>query len=122
MEKSNLHQIGAVVDATGLSIHTIRYYEKLGLIQKPKRSHGGFRLYSDGAIKEILFIKKSQSFGLKLEEIKKIMSCSDEGLNPCCDLITEVFTKKIEEFESKIQDLQQMKRRLKRLVSQWSKK
>lgn len=122
MKNPSSHQIGAVAAATGLSIHTIRYYEKLGLIERPERSSGGFRMYSDSIIEKILFIKKAQSFGLTLEEISKIMICSHKGLHPCCSMITEIFTEKINEFETKIKDLQKMKRRLKRLVSGWSAK
>ena len=116
------YQIGDVASKTGLSVHAIRYYEKLGLIHKAKRTGGGFRMYSEREIQKILFIKKSQGVGLTLEEIKKIMRCSEDGLNPCCDLIKEVFTEKISEFESKIKELQQTKKRLKRLVSDWAKR
>lgn len=120
MSQTQSHQIGFVSEKTGLSVHTIRYYEKLGLIRSPKRSGGGFRLYPDKEIEKLLFIQKAQSFGLTLEEIRKIIGCSEQGINPCCDLITEVFSEKIKEFESKISELQQMRRRLKRLISGWS--
>jgi hypothetical protein len=40
-------QIGKVARATGLSVDTIRFYEKEGLLREPERSEGGFRLYSD---------------------------------------------------------------------------
>ncbi len=122
MIKNKSLQIGEIADKTGVSSHTLRYYEKLGLIQKPSRSTGGFRLYPPQDVEKITFIKKAQSFGLTLEEIKTIMGCSKQGLNPCCDLIMEVFTKKITEFESKIKEMQHMRRRLKCLVSEWSTK
>lgn len=122
MSKNHSFQIGVVAEKTGLSVHTIRYYEKLGLITPPKRSAGGFRLYPEKEIEKIRFIIKAQSFGLTLEEIQKIIGCSDQGINPCCDLITEVFTAKIKEFEFKISELQQMRKKLKRLVSEWTEK
>jgi DNA-binding transcriptional MerR regulator len=56
---------------------------------------------------------------LSLREIKEIMECSREGLKPCCDLVRKLFTKKIEEFDSKIRELHQMKRGLEDLLSEW---
>jgi len=117
-----LYQIGAVSKLSGVSVHTIRYYEKIGLIHKPQRTQGDFRKYPQEEIEKIIFIKQAQGFGLTLEEINKIMCCSKQGLTPCCKMITEVLAEKMKEFESKIKELQKMRRRLKKLVSSWAKK
>ncbi len=112
-------QIGEVSKEAGTSIDAIRYYEKSGLLEKPTRSEGGFRLYSKETIEKLRFIKKAQALGLTLTEIKGIMQCSKEGLKPCCDLVRKLFTKKIEESESKIKELQRMKKDLETLLSEW---
>jgi len=80
MKTEPLYQIGEVAKKTGSSVHTIRYYEKIGVVKKPIRSRGGFRVYSPDTVERILFIKKAQGFGLTLEEIKKIAVCGDKGL------------------------------------------
>jgi MerR family transcriptional regulator, copper efflux regulator len=112
-------QIGEVSKEAGTSIDAVRCYEKWGLLEKPTRSEGGFRLYSKEAIEKLRFIKKAQALGFTLTEIKRIMQCSKEGLKPCCDLVRRLFTKKIEEFESKIKELQRMKKGLETLLSEW---
>jgi len=112
-------QIGHISKKSGLSIGTIRYYEKQGLLKVPSRSVGGFRTYSAEAIDQLIFIRKAQDLGLTLKEIKKIMSCGDKGLEPCCDLTVDLFTAKITEFETKIQELQGMKKKLKTVLSGW---
>ena len=117
--ENNRFQIGDVSRETGASIDTIRYYEKLGLLEKPIRSEGGFRLYLKEAIEKLRFVKKAQALGFTLGEIRGIMQCSEEGLRPCCDLVKKLLTKKIEEFESKIKELQRMKRDLEALLSEW---
>jgi DNA-binding transcriptional MerR regulator len=114
-------QIGEVAKASGLSIHTIRYYEKEGLLKSPFRSGGGFRLYPQETVDQLLFIQKAQGFGLTLNEIKQIMCCGDKGLGPCCDLTVDLFTKKIVEFEAKIKELQGMKKKLKTVLGSWVK-
>jgi DNA-binding transcriptional MerR regulator len=118
-EAKDRFQIGEVSKESGTSIDTVRYYEKLGLLEKPLRSDGGFRLYPRESIEKLRFIKKAQGLGLTLKEIQGIMRCSEEGLKPCCDLVRRLFTKKIDEFEAKIKELQRMKRDLEALLSEW---
>ncbi len=115
-------QIGMVAKSSETSIHTIRYYEKMGLIKKPSRSEGGFRVYSPDVVERILFIKEAQTFGLTLAEIKKMVACGDRGLEPCCELVAKIFENKIQEFETKINDLQKMKKQLKLRLANWAKR
>jgi DNA-binding transcriptional MerR regulator len=56
-------QIGKVAERTGLSIDTIRFYQKTGLVKQPARSEGGFRLFTDADMKDLAFIKKAQELG-----------------------------------------------------------
>ena len=118
-EEQQGFQIGVVSSQTDFSIDTIRYYEKLGLVEKPVRSEGGFRLYPQETVEKFRFIKKAQTLGLTLKEIKGIMQSSEEGLKPCCDLVRKLFTRKIEEFTAKIRELQTTKRGLESLLSEW---
>lgn len=120
MNTSQLNlQIGEVSKRSGMSIDTIRFYEKEGLLKKPSRSEGGFRLYPKEAVDQLVFIRKAQEMGLTLKEIKEIMCCGDKGLEPCCDLTVNMFSKKIKEFERKIQELNLMKRKLKLVLGGW---
>jgi DNA-binding transcriptional MerR regulator len=115
-------KIGQVSKRSGTSIDTIRYYEKEGLLKRPSRSEGGFRLYPQEAVDQLVFIKKAQEFGLTLREIKKIMCCGDKGLEPCCDMTVNLFSRKIKEFEKKIDELQRMKKKLKTVLGGWVEK
>ncbi len=121
MKQKTFFQIGEIAKKSETPIDTIRYYEKLSLIKKPTRSEGGFRMYSSETIEKLLFIKKAKSFGLTLDEIRQIMKCGERGLEPCCDLVAKVFANKINEFESKIKELQKMKKRLNIVLSGWTK-
>jgi DNA-binding transcriptional MerR regulator len=113
------YQIGEVSKASGTSIPTIRYYETLGLLDKPARSEGGFRLYSEKTIQQIDFIRKAQAFGLSLNEIKRIIEQSRKGLGVCCNYVNEVLESKLAELELKIKNLQETKKNLRRLMSHW---
>ncbi|MBI4436044.1 MAG: MerR family transcriptional regulator [Candidatus Omnitrophica bacterium] len=113
--------IGELSKQTGVPTKTVRYYEQFGLLSKPKRTDSRYRLYTQEDVEKLKFIKKAQSFGLKLLEIHSIISCSKEGLEPCCDLVRDLFNRKIKEFENKIEELATMRNRLKEKLKMWVK-
>jgi DNA-binding transcriptional MerR regulator len=120
MKPKNLAlQIGEVAKKSKASIHTIRYYEKMGLLKLPARSDGGFRLYPAETVDQLVFIRKAQDLGLTLREVKQITCCGDKGLGPCCDLTVNVFSRKVRELEGKIAELEAMKSRLKAVLTPW---
>lgn len=112
-------KIGQIAKRSKASIHTIRYYEKLGLLVGPSRSEGGYRLYGQETVERLLFIQKAKDFGLTLEEIKKITCCGDKGLGPCCDMTVKLFSRKAQELEGKIKELNRTKRKVRGLLSGW---
>lgn len=112
-------KIGEISRRTGVGIHTLRYYEKRGLLPKSRRTEGGFRLYDADVPERLAFIRQAQAFGLTLEEIRKIIVCGQKGLEPCCDMVGGIYNQKLEEFESKIRMLQQMRKKLKTSLGRW---
>lgn len=111
--------IGEVSKESHVPKKTVRYYEEIGLLCPPIRTGANYRLYGLETIEKLKFIKKAQGLGLTLLEIKGIIQCSKEGLGPCCKLVRQLFTKKIQALESNIKDMQRMQRELKTLLSQW---
>lgn len=63
-------QIQQLEAASGLSRDTLRYYEKMGLISPPRRLGNGYRDYEAHTLQELRFIRKGQSLGFTLSEIK----------------------------------------------------
>lgn len=55
---SEMHQIGEVAEAVGLSLRTIRYYEEVGVVPPWGRTAGGFRLYTDDDIERLRLVKR----------------------------------------------------------------
>lgn len=117
--EQTLYQIGQAAKESGCSIDTIRYYEKEGLLKEAARTEGGFRKYARNAIERIRFIKKAQSFGLTLSEIKAIMRESEKGLESCCNHVSKVLSRKLVELEAKIKELQTTRKQLHSLMESW---
>lgn len=78
-----LAQAGEVAKKLGIGVQTLHFYEREKLIPPPPRSAGGFRLYSRDQIRRVEFIRKAQSLGLPLDEIREILELSLHGGCPC---------------------------------------
>ena len=66
MDASRNYRIGEIAERTGVSVETLRYYEKRRLLNAPARTEGGFRVYSVAVVHQVKFIKQAQSLGLTL--------------------------------------------------------
>ena len=108
--------IGSVARKSGISIKTIRYYEQLGLLKTTGRTEGGFRLFSPDVFSRLTFIKRSQSLGLSLAEIREFLKIHDQGELPC-DQVQLKLRSKVREVDRQIQQLQILKHELEALLS-----
>ena len=68
-----MYKIGEVAELTGMSIHTLRYYEKLGLLPPPTRN-SGIRQYTEGDVRLLKFLYSLKQTGMSLEEIAEFAS------------------------------------------------
>lgn len=111
-------KIGELASQTDVSIHTIRFYEKQGLLQGTTlaRSENNYRRYSEDAVQRIFLIKQAQAAGFSLSEIKPVLLAWMAGkLNKEEKLV--IFREKIEEVDERIQELQDMRDYLKQKVT-----
>jgi MerR family mercuric resistance operon transcriptional regulator len=105
--------IGTLAKRGGVSVETIRYYQRRTLLDEPQKPSGGFRRYPEESVKRILFIKRAQALGFTLEEIQGLLALDQRK---ACLETREVAAHKMELIAQKIADLSRMKRSLARLV------
>ena len=115
--EEKLLRIGQISSIAQVSVKTIRYYEKLGLLQALKRTEGGFRLFSPEVIGRLNFIKRSQNLGLSLTEIGQLLQIHDRGEMPCNE-VRHTLQTKIEEIDACIKQLRDLKVELQSLISE----
>lgn len=65
--------IGEAASQLGLSVDTLRYYEKIKLIPPPPRDSGGRRYYTEKDISTLRFVKRAQAVGFSLDEIGQLL-------------------------------------------------
>jgi len=116
----DLVKVGSVAKAAGVGVQTLHYYERLGLLPKPKRSAANYRLYSPETIRRVQFIKKAQAVGLTLEETKQILDLKDHGRAPCHRVVA-LGRKHLQEIETRLGHLRAFHRLLARSVNEWGK-
>lgn len=73
---ANHLRIGAVARACGVSIDTIRYYEREGLIPPPRRRASGYRDYDHSAVRRLRFIRSAKDLGFSLDDIRELLALS----------------------------------------------
>ena len=93
--------IGRLAKEAGVNVETIRYYERIGLIEQPQKPIQGFRKYPSQALQNVQFIKRAQVLGFNLQEITELMQLGDGN---CEDIRQRAEIKRMK-VESQIQDL-----------------
>ena len=109
------HFIGAIATHSGVPIKTIRYYEEVGLLLRPPRTPSRYRLYPPETVDRLQFIRKAQSLGLSLRDIKDVLDLADRGRCPCGH-VQHVLRQRLAELKAKIQDLRLLERRIQHAV------
>ena len=108
-------KIGEVAQRGGVSLQTIRYYEREGLLAKPPRLASGYRLFPDTAVRRVRFIKRAQELGFSLAEIRELLSLRENAAAGAQDM-RERARAKVADIEQKIRRLRAMKNALKALA------
>jgi DNA-binding transcriptional MerR regulator len=102
-------KIGQVAQETGLTIDTIRFYEKQGLLRRSPRTAGGFRMFGATEIETLRFVRKAQELGFSLNEIRELLVLRADHV-PACSHVNEILDQKLAAIEQKIKELQNLER------------
>jgi len=71
--------IQQVAEATGLTVHTLRYYERIGLIHPIGRAENSHRRYSDGDVGWLIFLTKLRATGMSIQQMTAYAALQREG-------------------------------------------
>jgi DNA-binding transcriptional MerR regulator len=78
-----LMKIGEVARQAGVTVDTIRFYERRGVLSAPNRRPSGYRDYGEDTIGRLRLARRMQSLGLSLDEIIDALAAHDEGRATC---------------------------------------
>jgi DNA-binding transcriptional MerR regulator len=71
--------ISDLARATGFPASTLRYYERVGLLEPAGRSAGGYRVYDDAAVERLGFIARAKRLGVGLDDVRDLLALWDDG-------------------------------------------
>jgi DNA-binding transcriptional MerR regulator len=112
MDALRTYRIGEIASHTGVSVDTLRYYEKRRLLSAPPRTEGGYRRYSDDVVRQVRFIKQAQSLGLTLDDIQQLLSGQQRRTPASCRKVRDLLTRRIEDIDARITELRDFRRTL----------
>lgn len=89
-----VYTIRQAAEVTGFSPDTLRYYEKIGLLNSPSRGPGDVRQYSDDDVKQLTSIHCLKKTGLSLEDLKEFIQ-NGECYKSSSNVLTDEDLRKI---------------------------
>jgi DNA-binding transcriptional MerR regulator len=107
---------GEVARRAGVTIGTLRYYERRGLLAEPARGPGGHRHYDEDAVRFVRAIKDAQAVGFTLAEIEEYLRVVRRGRVRAPEALRVQMAAKIGEIDARIAGLRRMRDELARIV------
>jgi DNA-binding transcriptional MerR regulator len=96
--------IGQLAQAGGVPSSTVRYYERIGLIEPESRSMGNYRLYGAAAIEQLRFIRSAQAIGFGLDDISTLLG------GAACKDVQSLIDRRLADIAERLRDLRHVQR------------
>lgn len=117
MASENSLGIGALSKATGTTVETIRWYERIGMLPVPARTAGNYRTYGAAQLERLSFIRRARDLGFSLDQVRELLQLADDR-ERSCEAVDQVAREHLGEVERKITDLEALRRELRDLIGQ----
>lgn len=110
-------RIGDVAHHAGVTVKTIRHYERIGILAPATREANGYRSYEPEVLGRLAFTRSAQAVGLSLGEIREVIGFRDRGEPPCAHVLNLIelrsneLTDRITELEALRADLEVLSER-----------
>jgi DNA-binding transcriptional MerR regulator len=113
-------KIGEVAALSGVGVEALRFYERAGLIDRPRRTEGGYRLYDADVLERLAFVKRAQVLGFSLDEIAHLIAERRAGRSPCAEVRAFV-RDRLGELDRQMAAMRRYRRELAELLEEWER-
>jgi len=110
--------IGRAAALSGVSVDTIRYYERLGLLPKAARTRAGYRLYPPAIVNRLTLVRNAKRFGFSLREIAGFLRVRDSGGAPC-RTVRAAAGQMLQAIDQQIADLAERREAMRKTLRMW---
>lgn len=111
-----LYKRGQLAQAAGVGRETIRFYERIGLLPPPLRSSANYRLFPQSTVERVRFIKRAQSAGFTLDDIRALLNLKVDH-EATCGAVRRLAEQRIAEIDARLAALQAMRAALEDLIA-----
>lgn len=112
--------IGELARRSGYAVQTLRYYEQIGLMPKPRRTPGGQRRYGEDLLRRLLFIRHARNLGFEIEDIRSLLDLARRPDQSCAS-VDAIARKHLAGIDSKIARLTALRTEISRLLKACAK-
>ena len=113
----NQYTISQLAKAAEVPTSTLRYYERIKLVEPENRSYGNYRLYNDESLKKVKFIRAAQAIGFSLDDVRALLS-DGAGGTPNCGSVQSLIEARLADIESQLKDIRHVRKVLKAALEQ----
>ncbi len=110
--------IGQLARASGVGVETIRYYEREGILEPPRRARNGYRHYAPAAVARLGFVRRAKALGFSLAEIRELLGLAEPSGERA--RVKALAQHKLAEIDRRIEELRRMRAALADLDHQCS--
>lgn len=103
------YTISQLARAAGVATSTVRYYERVGLLEPEDRSEGNYRLYTVESLRRLRFIRAAQAIGFTLDDIKLLLG-SRYGTAPSCHKVQHLIEERLGDIDKRLSDLRHVQK------------
>jgi len=114
MREAQGFRIGELAKRSGVPSKTIRYYESVGILSPPKRQSNGYRSYGQQDLVTLTFVRSARALGFSLDEVRALLNLWEDKARSSRE-VKKLAEARIQEIDSKVQDLLGLREELRRL-------
>lgn len=108
-------KIGQVAQQSGVTVDTVRFYERRGVLPAAQRRPSGYRVFSESTVERIRMAKALQDMGFTLDEVIDALHAHDTG-EATCDSERWRLEAVVDRIDTKLADLQRARRHTLRIL------
>lgn len=112
--------VADVMQATGLSRTTLRYYEKMGLLDPQRMASNGYRVYATEDLERLEFIFRTKKAGFTIREIRELLDLK-KNVGATCRLGRDIANEQIQRVDAQIAALENLRKTLTEFTAECEK-
>lgn len=113
-------RIGELAKQVGVSVQTVRFYERRQLMPVPRRRDSGYRIYGPSDLQRLRFILQAKKLGFSLDEVRSVLHMRERGACPCGEVV-KTAERHLHRAEQQIRDLERFRSGLSKTLRGWKR-